>query len=123
MDMKLDGRGDTLLHQLQDTELTPMEEVLFKAWANANQIEDPDAAEDPTDYRGIYKASNGMVLPYGELKRQTERMNKENALTQILQQQMVDRIRETVGKEEDFGKQLHKEERQDVTHKQKMEME
>lgn len=123
MDMKLDDRGASVLQQLQDTELSPMEEVLFKSWTRANQIDDPDAPDDTIDYRGIYKSLNGTVLPYGELKRSTDRVNKEQKLQNLLQQQMLDRIQETVGKEEDFGKQLHKEERQDVTHKQKMEME
>lgn len=120
---KLDGATDSALSRLQDTTLSPMEEVLFKSWTKANQIKEPDAPGDIVDYRGIYKHTNGTILPYGQLKLLSEKQNNEHKLQQALQQQMMDRIQQTVGKEEDFGKQLHKEERQDVTHQQKMQQE
>lgn len=45
----------------ETTKLTPMEEVLFKAWTKANGIEDADAPDSFYDYRGFYKGTNGQI--------------------------------------------------------------
>jgi hypothetical protein len=123
MNMKLDGAPGDALNRLQDTTLSPMEEILFKSWTKANQIKEPDAPGDIVDYRGIYKHTNGTIMPYGQLKLLSEKKNNEHKLEQALRQQMLDRIDEVAGKEEDFANQMHKEERQDITHKQKMDQE
>ena len=122
-ELNLPPNAETALNRIQDTKLNPMEEALFNGWLKANQIQDPDAPEDVIDYRGIYKATGGAVLPGGELARQTQHMNDEKTIERALQERMLQRIDEMTGKQEDQANQLHKEERQDITHKQKMEME
>jgi hypothetical protein len=119
----MDGKADSMLSRLQDTDLDPMEEALFQSWTKANQIDKPDEPGDEIDYRGIWKTTGGAVLPHGQLKRFSEQVNDENKLERILHQKMMDRITEITGKKEDQQNQLHKEERQDITHKQKLEME
>jgi hypothetical protein len=83
---KLDPPTEKALNDIQDTELTPLEEALFQSWAAANQIEKPDRADDPTDYRGIYKATNAKVLPFGQLKQITKKINAEEMLKRVLAQ-------------------------------------
>lgn len=122
-ELNLPPQAESALNRLQDTVLSPMEEVLFQSWSKANKIEDPDNPKDVIDYRGIYKVSNGAVLPHGELKRISEITQNQHELEKALHQRMMERIQEAVDTEQDFEKQLHKEERQDITHKQKMEME
>jgi len=122
-ELSLPPNAETALNRIQDTKLNPMEEALFNGWLKANKIEDPDAPDDVIDYRGIYKATGGAILPGGELARQTQHMNDEKTIERALQERMLARIDEMVGKKEDQANQLHKEERQDITHKQKMEME
>ena len=121
--MKLNGQAEAALNSLQDTQLSPMEETLFKAWTKANDIKDPDAPDDIVDYRGIYKQTGGQVMPYGQLRDFTKRLNHEDKLQRLLQQQMLDRIQKAAGSAEDAEKDQFKAERQDVTHKQKVEME
>lgn len=122
-ELNLPPQAEAALNRLQDTTLTPMEEALFKAWTKANQIQDPDNPKDIVDYRGIYKASGGTILPAGELARRAEMHNKQYELEQALHQRMMERINEVTTKEQDRAEMAHKEERQDVTHKQKMDME
>lgn len=50
------------------TKLSPLEEVLFKAWTKANGIEDPDSSDNFFDFRGLYKQTGGQVQPYGVVK-------------------------------------------------------
>lgn len=115
--LKLDPKTDSALSRLQDTYLSPMEEALFQAWAKANSIKKPDAPDDPTDYRGIWKLSGGKVLPWGELKKITQARNDKRTLTQA----MLDRMQDAVGTEQDRMDQVHKEQRQDITHQQQMQ--
>jgi hypothetical protein len=119
--MQISPQAEDSLQRLQDVSLSPMEEALFKAWTKANQIDDPDTPGDIVDYRGIWKASGGLVLPHGELKRDAEMQNHQHKLQRELQQRMMDRMNELVGKQEDFQKDQFKAERQDITHRQKME--
>jgi len=114
-------KAENALQRLQDTTLTPMEEALFKSWTKANQIDNPDEPNDVVDYRGIWKTTNGKVLPYGELKGMAEDKNNRHTLERELQQRMQDRISELTGKREDFQKQQFDAQRKDVDHKQKME--
>ena len=119
--LQISPQAEQALQRLQDTTLDPMEEALFQAWTKANQIENPDDPKDVTDYRGIWKESNGLVLPRGELKEMSEMKNHAHTLERELQQRMMDRMNELVGKQEDFQKDQFKAERQDITHRQKME--
>jgi hypothetical protein len=121
--ISLDNKADAALSKLQDTTLTPMEEALFQGWAKANQIAKPDAPENRVDFRGIYKHTGGTVLPNGQLKRFTDKLNTEEELQKLLHERMMERIKEAVTGVNDKQEQAHKEERQDATHQQKMEME
>lgn len=78
--IKLDGQADRALNRIQDTKLTPMEEVLFKSWTKANDIKKPDNVDDTLDYRGLWKETNGAVLPWGSLKDLSSRTNAEQQL-------------------------------------------
>lgn len=91
--LKLNNKAESALSKLQDTILSPMEEALFKAWTKANQIEKPDNPDNHVDYRGIYKLTDGAVLPNGELKRIAERFNAEGTLQNVLQERMMDHIK------------------------------
>jgi hypothetical protein len=122
-ELTLPPKAESALNRLQDTRLEPMEEVLYKSWLKANRIDDPDNPEDFVDYRGIYKAMNGEVVPNGQLARQTQQQNDKMTIEKALQERMLQRMDEMVGKQEDQQQMLHKEERQDITHKQKMDME
>jgi hypothetical protein len=84
--------AESALSKLQDTTLTPMEEALFHAWTQANQIKKPDAPDNMVDYRGIYKASGGVILPNGEMHRLGEEMNAQSKLERILQDRMMQHI-------------------------------
>lgn len=119
--LQISPQAEQSLQRLQDTELTPLEEALFQAWTKANQIENPDDPKDITDYRGIWRGVNGLVLPRGEVKKMAEDQNNTHNLQRELQQRMLDRITEMTGKKEDFAKDRFDAERQDITHKQKME--
>lgn len=45
---------------------------MFDSWANANQLEDHDSDDNEFDYRGLYKSTDGKVLPPGQLKNMTQ---------------------------------------------------
>lgn len=87
---KLDGPAEHALNRIQDTELTPMEEVLFKSWATANGIKKPDNADDPMDYRGLWKSTGGKILPQGQLERIVSRKNAETTLVKTLTDRLKD---------------------------------
>lgn len=90
--MKLDGQADRALNRIQDTQLTPMEEVLFKSWTKANDIKKPDNVDDGNDYRGIWKETQGKVLPWGSLKDIASRVNAESQLKKSLTERMTDHV-------------------------------
>lgn len=90
--LSLGDRADIAISKLQDTQLTPMEEALFQAWTKANQIKKPDAPNDRVDYRGIYRATGGAILPNGQLKAIADKTNAESELQTILHQRMMDHI-------------------------------
>lgn len=70
------------VHRLNRTQLSPLEEVMFQSWANANQVEDADSHENGLDMRGIYKQTGGKVLPPGQLKQHAERATDIQTLMQ-----------------------------------------
>lgn len=72
------------IQRLQRTELDPLQEVMFQSWANANQIDDPDAEDNTFDFRKTYQDMNGKVMPPGELKAMAE---KESALQILMRAQ------------------------------------
>lgn len=121
-DIKLDGAADSALNHLQDTTLTPMEEALFQAWTKANKIDKPDAPDKTVDYRGIYQQTRGAILPYGELKRMTDKADSETKLQRVLQERMLEHISNKVGDVDDEAKMKQKSIQQDKTHKQKLEL-
>jgi hypothetical protein len=118
---KLDGPAEHALNRIQDTELSPMEEVLFKSWTKANGIRKPDNSDDPMDYRGLWKETGGKVLPWSQLERMTTLRNAESKLTQTLADRIMDRVAQSKQEGQARKDQVHKEQRQDHTHKQKME--
>lgn len=122
-DIKLNGPAENALSSLQDTILNPMEEALFQAWTKANKIMKPDAPGDMVDYRGVYKATKGQILPVGQLKQVADKVNSETLLQRVLAERIQDRINKQTTSKEDAAKDKFKAERQDVTHKQKIEME
>lgn len=86
------------LSKVQNTQLDPMEEALFQAWTHANGIEKPDAVGNLVDYRGIFKGSNGMILPNGELARIGAQSNAQSHLEQVLQDKMKAHTMHMAGK-------------------------
>lgn len=106
LDTKLDSPTEHALNKLQNTELSPMEEALFKSWAAANQIKKPDSADDPTDYRGIWKETGGRVLPYGQLQQFANRTKNEQTLVKALSERI--NAGEQAGEQQagNFGKDL-----------------
>jgi hypothetical protein len=119
--LQLSPQADAALQRLQDTTLGPLEEALFQGWTKANQIDNPDDPKDIVDYRGIWKESKGQILPRGELKTKAEMMNHAHTLETEMQKRMMERISQMTGKQEDFQKDQFDAQRQDITHKQKME--
>jgi hypothetical protein len=119
--LPLPPKAENALQRLQDTTLSPMEEALFTSWTKANQIAKPDEPNDVVDYRGIWKSTNGAVLPHGELKRMAQEKNDSHTLERALQERMMKRITEITGKKEDLQKQKFDAERKDADHQHKME--
>lgn len=119
--LNISPKAEQSLQRLQDVTLSPMEEALFQAWTKANQIDKPNDPTDSVDYRGIWKATNGQVLPRGELKVMAEMQNHSQTLEKALQERMMERITEVTGKKEDLQKQQFDAQRKDVDHKHKME--
>lgn len=70
------------IHTLNRSELSPLEETMFQAWATANQLEDTDSPENTMDFRQVYQQTGGKVMPPGELKRKAEKMSAIQTLMQ-----------------------------------------
>lgn len=90
--LTIDQKTNDALSHLQNTQLTPMEEALFQAWAKANQIKKPDDPTNQVDLRGIYQMSGGTILPNGELKRITDQLNNEANLQDLLHRRIMDHV-------------------------------
>jgi hypothetical protein len=66
------------IQRLVQTELSPLEEVIFKSWMDANQLEEsPDV---PFDYRGLYQQTGGKVFAPGQLGSQIAHQNAMETL-------------------------------------------
>jgi hypothetical protein len=75
------------INRLKRTELSPLEEAMFKAWAAANQIEDPDGeGQGPLDLRVIYQQTGGRVLPPGQLLNHMEKTGAIDTLMRAQEQ-------------------------------------
>ena len=83
--IKLTQPAETALSKVQNTVLSPMEEALFQAWTHANGIDKPDAPDQNVDLRGLYKNSQGMILPNSQLKQVVDKANATSKLQEILQ--------------------------------------
>lgn len=70
--------------RLNRTELSPLEETMFQAWAKANDIAKPDAPDGGIDLRQIYKQTGGQMQPPGTLKNHIE---KSSAIQTIMDAQ------------------------------------
>lgn len=90
--IKLTQPAETALSKVQNTTLSPMEEALFQAWSHANGIEKPDAPDQNVDLRGVYKGTQGLILPNNQLAQVVEKANASAKLQEILQ----DRYRQHV---------------------------
>jgi hypothetical protein len=72
------------IQRLAQTQLDPLQEVIFKSWLEANQIEDADNPETPFDWRGLYQQTGGKVFAPGEL---SGKVNHQNAIQMLMQAQ------------------------------------
>lgn len=72
--------------RLSQTQLSPLEEVMFNSWANANQLEDHENSESPFDYRGLYQSTGGKVFPPGQLKNMIQQKSDMDTMMQAHQQ-------------------------------------
>jgi hypothetical protein len=70
--------------RLHQTELNPLEEVMFKSWMNANGI-DPDKNDLNFDLRSLYRQTGGKVLPPDQLKQAAQTASDIQTLTQAQQ--------------------------------------
>jgi hypothetical protein len=93
-ELKLDSNGEQALHGLQNTVLSPLEENLYRAWAKANQIENPEDPNQEVDLRGMYQATNGKILPFNQLNNMINSMQMQNKLEESMYNQMQKRIAE-----------------------------
>jgi hypothetical protein len=76
-----DPAVEEAINHLTKTSLSPLEEVMFNSWANANQL-DPDSNESPFDYRKLYQMTGGKVYAPGELKGMTDKLGAVQTLMQ-----------------------------------------
>lgn len=70
------GNSSAPAHDPQ-TQLSPLEEVLFKHWATANGVGDDHSAPDNAyDYRGIYRQTGGQIHPPGTIANVAGQYNR-----------------------------------------------
>ena len=70
------------IQRLVQTQLEPLEEVIFNSWMQANQLE--ESPDQPFDYRGLYKQTDGKVFAPGELG---QKIGHQNAIQTLMQAQ------------------------------------
>lgn len=70
------------IQRLVQTELDPLQEVIFQQWMTANQLEEDPSS--PFDYRGLYQQTGGKVHAPGELGSQVA---KQSAIQTLMQAQ------------------------------------
>lgn len=60
------------------TQLSPLEETLFKHWGTANGVDESShsAPDNHFDFRGLYKNTNGTVHPPGYVGGVADKINK-----------------------------------------------
>jgi hypothetical protein len=58
------------------TKLSPLEEMLFRAWAGAHGVDDHDDPNNHFDYRGLYKESNGQIQPGHAIRSMAQSHNQ-----------------------------------------------
>lgn len=73
-----DPAVEEAINKLTQTQLSPLEEVMYNSWANANQLDTKN--EQPFDYRKLYQATGGKVFAPGELKGLTDKLNAVETL-------------------------------------------
>lgn len=67
-------------NRMSQTQLSPLEDTLFRAWANANGIKDPDKDQTGLDLRGLYRQIGGKVMPPNMIQRMGDQSTLENEL-------------------------------------------
>lgn len=72
------------IQRLAQTQLDPLQEVIFQSWLTANQVEDSDNPETPFDWRGLYQQTGGKVFAPGELAL---KVAHQNAIQTMMQAQ------------------------------------
>jgi hypothetical protein len=70
--------------RLHQTQLSPLEEVMFNSWASANGI-DPEKHDSQFDLRDVYKQTGGQVMPPGQLKDAAQKASDMQTLAQAQQ--------------------------------------
>jgi hypothetical protein len=76
------------LETLNRTELTPLEEQLFKGWMIANGMGEAESESKGTpgiDFRKIYQKTSGKVLPTGQLQKEVEKTSAIETLMKAQQ--------------------------------------
>lgn len=70
------GEGSLQRQPAPQSQLDPLKEVLFKSWAMAQGIQDPDAPDNHADLRGMYNKTNGQIHPPGTLTGLQNNVNR-----------------------------------------------
>lgn len=94
--IKLSAPAESALSTVQSTVLSPMEEALFQSWSHANGIEKPDDPNNMVDLRGVYKGTQGMILPHGTMPRIVSKANAQSKLEQILSDRLKDKTKQNL---------------------------
>jgi len=51
------------------TQLSPLQEMLFRGWTKAHNIDNFDDPKNSFDYRGVYNRTNGQIQPPGHINQ------------------------------------------------------
>jgi len=70
------------INRLKQTELSPLEEVIYNSWAQANGLEEGGEGTEGFDFRDLFMQTGGKVFPPGQLKGMAEKQ----AAMQMLQE-------------------------------------
>jgi len=69
------------INRLKQTELSPLEEVIYNSWAQANGLEEGGEGTEGFDFRDLYMQTGGKVFPPGQLKSMAE---KQGAMEMLM---------------------------------------
>lgn len=83
--------------QHKATQLSPLEEHLFQAWAKANQVENHDDPNNQYDHRAEYKRGNGMIHAPGLMNKVSSAHNDHMERQQESEKTKGDDIKKAVG--------------------------